>query len=485
MPSGRAVGNCPHCGDSHPPGAKCRPSADRPSQDSPREPLRESHEQRRGWAYPPSSSDLHRREPASETGNAAGARQEGCAASVFHRGQTERGAGRGFPFGHVLEGGYRIIRHIAEGGMGAVYEAETTATGERVAVKAVHRALLSNDEVVARFLKEAQAVSALRHEHIVSASHMARTSDGSLFFVMELLVGSDLGHLLAETGGRLRYGRAAHIVSQVLSALEAAHVNSIIHRDLKPENIFLVRHGDDPDFVKVLDFGVSKCVAGNDASQLTAAGYVLGTPHYMAPEHARGAPYDHRIDIYSCGVILYQLVTGRLPFMAPTREALFAEIVSGRYLPPRALAPEIPPDFELVIQWAMALDPNARYQSAEHLRRALLPFAADARQVSTTGSGARAVVVTKDTERGASSANNATGGGSALAAGAGENRVRGEQCHDSTNAEIAQDDGDKTVVAELPPFVRTPCWRWLVPIVIGLVFLACVVLAYLCGAGWF
>lgn len=279
-----------------------------------------------------------------------------------------------FVLGQVLDRKYKILRHIADGGMGAVYEAEHLLIGKRVAVKGLHPEFAKNDDILSRFQREARAASAIGHQNIVDISDMGRAPDGTLFIVMELLRGQNLAERLATSGGRLPVGRAAHVVRQVAEALAAAHRNGIVHRDLKPENIFLVHRGQDPDFVKVLDFGISKVLTG-DASSLSTTGFVLGTPHYMSPEQARGGPLDHRLDVYACGAILYQLVTGRLPFTAPNFNALMFEIASGRYVPPRAITPELPVAVEQVIQHAMALDPAYRYQTAEHLAQALAPYA--------------------------------------------------------------------------------------------------------------
>lgn len=277
-----------------------------------------------------------------------------------------------FIAGQVLDGKYRIVRHIADGGMGAVYEAEHLHIGRTVALKTLHAELAKNEEIVARFQMEARAASAIGHEHIVDMIDMGRTPDGALFIVMEFLRGENLAERLQSLGGRMPVGRAAHVIKQVLEALVAAHAHRIVHRDLKPENVFLIHRGTDPDFVKVLDFGISKMLAD---PKLTQTGLVLGTPYYMAPEQARGEPADHRADVYACGAMLYRLVTGRVPFDAPNFNALLFEIAGGRYTPPRAIVPEIPQAFEQIIMWAMALDLNYRYSSADHFLQALAPYA--------------------------------------------------------------------------------------------------------------
>jgi serine/threonine-protein kinase len=277
--------------------------------------------------------------------------------------------------GQVLEGKYRIVQHIADGGMGAVYEAEHLTLGKRVAIKTLHPDLSKNEDLVLRLQKEAVAASAIGHEHIVEIHDLGRTADKAVFIVMELLKGQNLAERLKAEGGLLLVGRAAHIVKQVVAALSSAHKNGIIHRDLKPENIYLIQRRQDPDFVKVLDFGTAKLMADSPDAKLESTGFVLGTPYYMAPEQARGGAVDHRVDIYACGALLYHMVTGRVPFEAPNFNALMFEIASGRYAPPRAIVPDIPAAFEQIIQWAMALDPAQRFQTAEQFLQAITPYA--------------------------------------------------------------------------------------------------------------
>jgi serine/threonine-protein kinase len=288
--------------------------------------------------------------------------------------------------GLVLDQKYRVLRHIADGGMGAIYEAEHLTVGRRVAVKVLHAEFARNAEIIARFQQEARAAGAIGHQHIVDVLDMGRFSDGQYFLVMELLEGKNLAERLTELGGRMPVDRAAHIMRQVLNALAATHQRGIVHRDLKPENIFLIARAGDPDFVKVLDFGISK-VLTDDLPKMSTTGQVLGTPYFMSPEQTRGAATDHRVDIYACGAILYQLVTGRLPFLAPNFNALMFEIAGGRYFPPRSLVPEIPAEVEQVIQYAMALEPQFRYQTADHMALAVAPFARAQRGVDVGAGG--------------------------------------------------------------------------------------------------
>ena len=199
--------------------------------------------------------------------------------------------------GFVLENRYRIVREIGRGGMGVVYEAEHVELGKRVAIKVMLEKYADDDEAVARFKREALAASRIGNPHIIDVSHIGTAPDGRAFVVMELLVGTPLSHLLKRTA-RSRRVRAVAIMRQVLRAIGAAHAKGIVHRDLKPDNIFLVEHDDEHDFVKLLDFGISKMLDGDAAvaaTKLTTTGVVMGTPLYMAPEQAMGTPVDHRV----------------------------------------------------------------------------------------------------------------------------------------------------------------------------------------------
>ena len=284
--------------------------------------------------------------------------------------------------GRVFDGKYRVVRHLADGGMGAVFEAEHLVLGKHVAIKVLHPEYAANDDILERFKREARSASAIGHEGIIEIWDMGRSEDGSLFIVMELLRGLNLHEVITKEK-RLEAGRAAHILTQTLSALAAAHQYNIVHRDLKPENVFLITRGADADFVKILDFGISKMLNQDQSMKLTSTGFVLGTPYYMAPEQARGGTLDHRVDIYGAGVILYQCVTGRLPFSAPNFNALLFEIAAGKVPPPRSIVPDLPVPFERIIQRAMAVDPQQRYQSSAEFAEALRPFVRASADLST------------------------------------------------------------------------------------------------------
>jgi len=280
-----------------------------------------------------------------------------------------------FPDGTHLDDKYRVVRHIKTGGMGAVYEVEHTGLGKRFAAKVLLPSLLSRPKLVERFRREARAASATGHENIVEVTDLGQSEGGVPFLIMELLHGRTLGGELKE--GRLESDRAVHIARQILAALEAAHARGIVHRDLKPENVFLIQRAGDPDFVKVLDFGIAKLLghgddADDDQQQLTETGQVVGTPSYMAPEQARGDRIDHRIDLYATGAMLYRMVTGQRPFMGANLNALLFAIAEGKPKSPRALNPLVPESLERVIAVAMSVDLSRRYATAEAMSAALL-----------------------------------------------------------------------------------------------------------------
>ncbi|MDY0003994.1 MAG: serine/threonine-protein kinase [Polyangia bacterium] len=273
----------------------------------------------------------------------------------------------------VIDGKYRVLRRLASGGMGAVYEVLHERIGRRLAMKLILPELAQNEEVARRFELEARAASAIGHANIVEITDMGTTREGLPFLVMEFLDGCDLSVLL-EPGLPLPLPRAKHILAQTLSALGAAHGAGIIHRDLKPENVFLIQRGEDADFVKLLDFGISKIAGGEEAKlHLTSTGLILGTPYYMSPEQARGdKELDHRSDLFAAGTILYQMLTGRRPFAGENLNQLLYQILRCEIPPPRQFNPEIPAPMERVVLKALAMAPEHRFPDAESFRAALL-----------------------------------------------------------------------------------------------------------------
>ena len=273
--------------------------------------------------------------------------------------------------GQIVAGRYAITRKIGEGGMGAVYEAQHTLIGKRVAIKVLLDKYAQKESIIARLNQEARLASAIGHPHIVDITDLGKTEDGRTFVVMEYLEGESLAELIAREGP-LAPERALRIAVQVADALAAAHAKGIIHRDVKPENIFLVGR-DGREFVKVVDFGISKHLRPDEETEevrLTQTGMVLGTPLYMSPEQARGeANLDHRIDIYALGVILYEMVTNEVPFRGANYLGILSQVLTKEPTPPRELRPDlaISEACERVILKAMAKNREDRYQTMAEL----------------------------------------------------------------------------------------------------------------------
>ncbi|HEY1587078.1 MAG TPA: serine/threonine-protein kinase, partial [Polyangia bacterium] len=238
---------------------------------------------------------------------------------------------------------YILVEKIGEGGMGAVYLAEQPTMGRRAVVKLLHPALSRDVQVSARFNLEARAAAALNHPHIVTVYNYGALPDGVLYLAMEHLDGRDLERTIEESG-RLSAVRAVHIARQICDALAEAHAHGVVHRDLKPSNVMLVTRGRDDEFVKVLDFGIAK-VRG---VALTSTGMIFGTPEYMSPEQLRGATLDGRSDLYALGVVLFEMLTGRLPFAGETPEELMMSHLDALPPPVSEVAPdaEVPRELE-------------------------------------------------------------------------------------------------------------------------------------------
>ncbi len=289
---------------------------------------------------------------------------------------SENSAGIGK--GTILDGKYRVERIIGAGGMGEVYEATHTLIGRTVAIKTLHASFVQNESVLQRFQREAQLAGSIGHDNICEVTDVGTTEDGSPYLVMPLLRGAALADIISAKQ-RLPIARLIDIVCQTLSALEAAHKAQIVHRDLKPDNIFITKIGDRDDFVKLLDFGISKVLDQDSVLSLTRTGTVLGTPYYMSPEQAKGSKdVDSRGDIYAIGVILYEALTGTRPFDGDSYNEVMFKIIAEPYPPPRTVDSSIPQALEQVVLTAMARDPADRYTSAEEMRAALTASASDA-----------------------------------------------------------------------------------------------------------
>jgi serine/threonine protein kinase len=274
--------------------------------------------------------------------------------------------------GQTLPGGYQILDLISVGGMGRVYRAEQRALGRTVAVKVIHPHLLADENSIVRFMTEARAASQLNHPNSVSVIDFGKTQDGQPYLVMEFLRGKDLARVSYEQGP-LPFKRIVDVLQQVLRALSEAHDLEIVHRDLKPENIILepLRRGG--DFVKVVDFGLAKLKADTTTPNVTMPGIVCGTPDYMAPEQGRGDPIDGRSDLYGVGVVLFQLLTGRLPFESENPTQVVLMHLSAPVPDPNELAPEraIPEPLVRVVQKALEKNAGDRYQDALEFADAL------------------------------------------------------------------------------------------------------------------
>jgi serine/threonine protein kinase len=271
--------------------------------------------------------------------------------------------------GAVFGGAYQITGLLAEGGMGWVFEARHVRLNKRVAVKLMARELAANPEALARFHREAEVTSQLGHPHLVNVVDFGTTGDGEPYLVMEYLDGEDLERRLRHDK-RLPLEVAVRITRQVASALGAAHAEGIVHRDLTPGNVFLVKVPDEADFVKVLDFGISKIKAGR--TKLTRANAVLGTPEYMSPEQANGLieDIDHRVDQWALACIAWEMLSGYSPFVAEDVGAVFYRIINTEPHPLSARAPDLPPTIEPVLRRALSKRVAARYPSIKEFSRA-------------------------------------------------------------------------------------------------------------------
>jgi serine/threonine-protein kinase len=287
--------------------------------------------------------------------------------------------------GKVLDGRYALDSVLGEGGMGVVYAGRHTMIGKRVAVKILRAEYARDKEIVDRFVLEARTASSIGNPHIVDISDFGKLPDGGTYFVMEFLDGESLADAMVERAPGpagptkrpriIEARRICHIAKQVCDGLGAAHERNIVHRDLKPDNIFLLKRSASAsgpvglqDFVKILDFGIAK-VTNSATQKLTRAGAVFGTPQYMSPEQAAGATIDHRSDIYSLGVILYEMASGRLPFDDETFMGILTAHMYRAPVPVRALVnnAECPPGLEAIIQKCLAKRPELRYQTMAEL----------------------------------------------------------------------------------------------------------------------
>jgi serine/threonine-protein kinase len=283
--------------------------------------------------------------------------------------------GSGVTVGELVDGKYRIVRLIGEGGWGLVFEAENIRTLKRVAIKMLRTHAGVTADIQARFQREAQAAGRIGSEHIVEVFDLGVLDDGTHYMVMELLTGQDVATRLRERG-RMDPAAAARVLIQVLDGLGAAHDAGILHRDLKPENLFLVPTRTGEEFVKILDFGISKFNADPAGiASATMTGAVLGSPCYMAPEQARGLKQvDKRTDLYAVGTLMFECLTGRVPFEGDNFNDLMFRIVLAPRPNPCSLDPSLDPDLGLLVTKAISVEPQDRFQSAAEMRAAIVDW---------------------------------------------------------------------------------------------------------------
>ena len=272
--------------------------------------------------------------------------------------------------GTVLDGKYRILRAIGSGGMGTVFEAENLALKRLVAVKVVTKP--DSEEALLRLAREASIVSSIQHPNICDVYDVGVLPSGGPYLVMERLVGSTLDERVRTPRG-MSISAILDIFVQVLSGLHAAHVAQILHRDIKPQNVFIVERLGCAPLVKIVDFGLARDLAATSAARrLTKPGRLCGTLQYMSPEQLRGEVLDQRSDLFSVGVLLYETLTGRHPFAAPTSVELQTNILRFDARPLRELRPDVPVALEEMVAWAMRRPSGERPSSAIELQRGLL-----------------------------------------------------------------------------------------------------------------
>src|SRR5438270_3851510 len=272
-------------------------------------------------------------------------------------------------------GNYEIKAKIGEGGMGTVYLGEHPLIGKRVAIKVLLEELVAKQEVVSRFVNEAKAVNDIGHLNIVDVVDFGKTTgerhEEVVYFIMEFLDGEALASRIRRAG--LPFKDTMHIMSQCCSALAASHAKGIVHRDLKPENIFLVGRGNDKNFVKILDFGIAKLTGDSGtSSHKTRTGLVIGTPTYMSPEQCEGKGLiDHRSDVYSLGIVMYELLTGVVPFPGEGFGEVLVAHLTKEAVKPTVVNPNLPPAIESIVLHAIEKDRNRRFQNMQEFLAAV------------------------------------------------------------------------------------------------------------------
>jgi serine/threonine-protein kinase len=268
----------------------------------------------------------------------------------------------------IADGKYQIVRLLGKGGMGAVYQARQVAMDRMVALKLILAAVVKSPAAAARFQREMKLTARIEHPNTIRVYDFGE-AEGRLFLTMELLRGRTLAEVLAESG-RFELGRIVRIAVQVTRALQAAHAEGVVHRDLKPDNVMLLEQYGEHDVVKVLDFGIAKSLDEQEPG-MTTAGAVIGTPVYMSAEQAMGHPVDQRSDLYSLGILLYQMASGRVPFDAPSFPALLVAHATQAPPPLAQVVPGVSPGLAALVEELLRKDPAARPQTARAVEQRL------------------------------------------------------------------------------------------------------------------
>ncbi len=358
---------------------------------------------------------------------------DGCPAAVGAR------------VGTVLEGKYELVRLVGQGGMGEVYEGRHRVIGRRVAVKFLHSEYARNPDVVLRFENEARAAGGSEHENIAGVYDVGSLPDGTRYLVMEFLDGEDVDKLVRREAP-LPAVRAAFIVIQACRALDAVHKRGIVHRDLKPENLFLAKRADKTDLVKVIDFGIAKLKTA-DGRAATRTGAAIGTAHYMSPEQARGErAVDTRSDVYSLGVILYELLSGKKPHDGDSLLQILHQVMTQPPVPLESVRSGLPDGLYGVVRRAMAAHVAERYPTVAELGDALLPFSGRALAPIRSEPAAFAAL-TADAGETREATGSAVGAPSAALGPSMVAVVRGDPSHDVHPSSVARTRGTRTLVA--------------------------------------
>jgi serine/threonine protein kinase len=271
--------------------------------------------------------------------------------------------------GRMIKGRYRVLNKLGEGGMGAVYLAEQLSIGRKVALKLLQGNYAKNDEFIARFRREARLAASLNHRNIVTIYDFDQDSDDTLFIAMEYVDGIKLTDVI-RCDAPLDVQRAIRLGTQIAEGLHAAHQQGVIHRDIKPDNIMVVG-SDDTEEVKLMDFGIARLRDTGVVTHLTMSGMIMGTPTYMAPEQAEGREVSEKTDIYALGIVLYEMLSGSVPFHASTPGAVVMKQIQETPLPLRSLRPEVPASIERVVMQALEKKPESRQQDVREVVQGL------------------------------------------------------------------------------------------------------------------